>query len=95
MTTTDTSIKPGWRVKECPPSAVAETITCWTSAAGELLVFPGDLILWGSDFRLVLTIEPHGNGSADGVMVLLDGGMPWPTYCRGDGLVAVRRYVEG
>ena len=93
-TTTDTSIKPGWRVPDCPPSAVVDMITCWTSAAGELLVFPGDLILWGSDFRLVLTIEPHGSG--DGVMVLLDG-MPWPAL-RGalaDGRVAVRRYVEG
>ena len=92
MIATDTSIKPGWRVKDCLPSAVAEKITHWTSAAGELLVFPGDLILWVNDLRLVLAIEPHHDG---GVMVLLDGGMPWPTYCRGDGLVAVRRYVEG
>jgi len=74
----------------CPPSAVHDMITTWTDSAGTLLVFPGDLIVWVSEFRLVLTIEPHP--SETGVMVLLDGGMPWPTFCRGDGIVAVRRY---
>jgi hypothetical protein len=76
----------------CPPSTVHDAITTWTSGDGSLNVQPGDLIVWVSDFRLVLTIEPHP--SETGVMVLLDD-MPWPTFCRGDGLVAVRRYDTG
>lgn len=73
----------------CPPSAEHDMITTWTNGDGSLNIQPGDLIVWVSDFRIVLTIEPHP--SETGVMVLLDG-MPWPTFCRGDGLVAVRRY---
>jgi hypothetical protein len=85
-TTTETPVP-------CPPSAVHDMITTWTNGDGSLNIQPGDLIVWVSDFRLVLTIEPHA--SETGVMVLLDESL-WPTFCRGDGLVAVRRYdVEG
>ena len=83
MTTTDET------TVSCPPSAVHDMTTTWTNGDGSLNVQPGDLIVWVSDFRFVLTIEPHP--SETGVMVLLDD-MPWPTFCRGDGLVAVRRY---
>ena len=75
--------------RACPPSAVHDMIVTWTSSDGSLNIHPGDLILWVSDFRVVLTIEPHA--SETGVMVLTDG-MPWPTFCLGDGIVAVRRY---
>lgn len=77
----------------CPPSAVHDMITTWTNGDGSINVQPGDLIVWAGDFRLVLTIEPHR--VVAGVMVLLDGGMPWPTFCRGDGVIAIRRYDTG
>lgn len=78
-------------VTACPPSDVVDLIVSWADGDGTPNVQPGDLIVWHGDFSLVLTIEPHPSGT--GVMVLTDGGMPWPTYCRGDDLVAVRRYV--
>ena len=85
MTTTDTAIKPGWRVKDCPPSSVADAIVPWPE------VREGDLVVWDGEFRLITRMigfvgEPlmWFDGSKAGA-----GTIPCGTYA------AVRRYVEG
>ena len=40
----------------CPPSSVHDMITTWTDSAGKLLVFPGDLVLIGTQMECVEAI---------------------------------------
>lgn len=74
----------------CPPSAVHDMITTWTDSAGNLLVFPGDLVLVGAALECVEAIayEPPED---EAVRVELEG--RGVTHCVSPGTpVAVRRY---
>ena len=76
----------------CPPSSVHDMIATWTDSAGNLLVFPGDLVLLGTlECVEAIAYEPPAD---EAVRVDLAG---WSmTHCESPGgLVAVRRYDTG
>jgi hypothetical protein len=85
-TTTETTVT-------CPPSSVHDMITTCTDSAGKLLVFPGDLVLIGTQMECVEAIayEPPED---EAVRVDLEG---WSvTHCvTASALVAVTRYDTG
>lgn len=84
-TTTDTSINPGWRVPDCPPSATADKIVTWAE------VREGDLVLWDGEFCLVSRLIDYEGEP----LMWFDGGKSGPGTIPCGTYAAVRRYVEG
>jgi len=85
MTIPATAISPGWRVKDCPPSAVHDQIVPWSE------VREGDLVVWDGEFCLLTHLMDY-----DGEPLMwFDGSKHGPGVIPCGTYAAVRRYVEG
>jgi hypothetical protein len=77
--------------RTCPPSAVADKILTWTDSEGELLVFPGDLVLDCGHFAIIHSIS-DAHWPTEQIVEFSDGRQICVTR---DSHVAVRRYDTG
>jgi hypothetical protein len=89
-TTTDTSINPGWRVPDCPPSAVHDQLVQWFE------VQEGELVLHLGCLCQLVQMWPSGTlfPGVVGIRLLCEG-QTRDTYVNSNAWTAVRRYVEG